>query len=742
MALAFAGATSWLLHPLSTDPVGRLYDGASFRGGLPGHPDVLVDGWILAWVSHALASGRVADLFDAPIFHPQPRTLAYSEHLLGIQPWFAPVYAVSGDLALALNVTAWLSFVLSGLGMYAVAWAWWRSHPASVVAAVLWAFAPWRFFGLVHLHTLSVQYLPLLAWAVWETGTRRSRGLWCAIAGLAFWQTLCSYYLGYVGFLTASVLLLASLAARPGERAARAAFTASALVAATLLLVPVSLPYLGLEREGAFEGRQLIADPAAYLWNVLYPEPSARGAAAPGWGAWLAVPVLAAWGAAAGVASRGERARALACLALATLGLWLAAGPQLEVAGLRLGAVHDLLAAVVPGWAALRVTGRFAIAAWFALALLGALPFRAAPSGVASFARARGALAAAVVAALLFSAARIELRTQPAPDAVRDLAPYLWLARRPPGEPVLEWPVEFGRRDSEAQWLGTLHWQPLVNGYSSYRPPSYEMLAAVSASLPDPRAVETLRRLGSVRWLLVHDAERDWLDGAPRDWSALESAGATRSFEASGVRIYSLPGPIADPPLALVPETGLTLFGTPTGALSARALAAGIEPLAPRIVTDGRNHWVPLRVTNRSQHTWPAVAPQRDGLVGLFFQVLPADGGPPRPLRGFSRLPADLAPGASAVVRARLHPPQAPGDHRLLPCLGQWGGVAARCFPESALSLRVVRDLDEDAIVPSRRLSLRPLPPAGRDGAGVTDLTRPRAGAPRRRRGRPSRRRA
>jgi hypothetical protein len=188
-----------------------------------------------------------------------------------------------------------------------------------------------------------------------------------------------------------------------------------------------------------------------------------------------------------------------------------------------------------------------------------------------------------------------------------------------PGEGVLVWPMEFGRRDAEAQWLGTLHWQPLVNGYSGYRPPVSEMLAAVAASLPDPAAVDTLARLGVARWLVVHDAERDWLDGAPRDWSALESAGGAKRFETSGVRIHALPRPAADPPPALAPERGQTLFGTPTAALPERA-------------------------------------------------------------------------------------------HRLLPCLRQWGGAAARCFPEAAISLRVVSDLDAGAIVPSRRPPPRATP--------------------------------
>ena len=37
---------------------------------------------------------------------------------------------------------------------------------------------------------------------------------------------------------------------------------------------------------------------------------------------------------------------------------------------------------------------------------------------------------------------------------------------------MLEWPMQFGRLDSEYMYLSSLHWLPLVNGYSGYRPPS------------------------------------------------------------------------------------------------------------------------------------------------------------------------------------------------------------------------------------------------------------------------------
>ena len=76
--------------------------------------------WSLAWDAHALVTQPLA-LFDANIYYPQARTLAYSENLLGGAMFSAPVWWVTGNPVLAMNVAALASCVLCGAGAWLLA---------------------------------------------------------------------------------------------------------------------------------------------------------------------------------------------------------------------------------------------------------------------------------------------------------------------------------------------------------------------------------------------------------------------------------------------------------------------------------------------------------------------------------------------------------------------------------------------------------------------------------------------
>ncbi|MBN1137119.1 MAG: hypothetical protein JXM73_11055, partial [Anaerolineae bacterium] len=58
--------------------------------------DALLNVWITAWDGHQLLTDPL-HLFDANIFYPYPRTLAYSELLLGNALLALPITAVSGN---------------------------------------------------------------------------------------------------------------------------------------------------------------------------------------------------------------------------------------------------------------------------------------------------------------------------------------------------------------------------------------------------------------------------------------------------------------------------------------------------------------------------------------------------------------------------------------------------------------------------------------------------------------------
>jgi hypothetical protein len=105
----------------------------------------------------------------------------------------------------------------------------------------------------------------------------------------------------------------------------------------------------------------------------------------------------------------------------------------------------------------------------------------------------------------------------PAPPA------YAWLAQQSPGV-LLELPltseidlgppqgatVGEGAYDAwpdlnrmRYQFFQTAHWQPILDGYSGFRPPHHRELGLSLASFPDERSVALLRGLG-VTWVLVH----------------------------------------------------------------------------------------------------------------------------------------------------------------------------------------------------------------------------------------------
>src|SRR5688500_8331274 len=146
--------------------------------------DALLNLWILSWATHALANAP-ADVFQANIFHPEPNTLAYSEHQLGLAPIFAAASAITGSRAAGFAVTYLLSFVLTGLATFALVRYWTGSTAAGLAAGLLFAFAPPRLAHHQHTQLLPIWWLPLTLLLVEQVLRRPTAGR-AALAGLSF----------------------------------------------------------------------------------------------------------------------------------------------------------------------------------------------------------------------------------------------------------------------------------------------------------------------------------------------------------------------------------------------------------------------------------------------------------------------------------------------------------------------------------------------------------------------------
>src|SRR5689334_8219297 len=122
-------------------------------------PDAHLFMWTLAWDVHAFVHQPLS-IFDANIFYPSRNSLALSENLLGSAIVAAPVLWLTGNPVLAVNVVSLLSCILCGLGVWVLARRLGMSTAAALLAGVIFAFAPPRFFRFSQLHLTAVQWIP------------------------------------------------------------------------------------------------------------------------------------------------------------------------------------------------------------------------------------------------------------------------------------------------------------------------------------------------------------------------------------------------------------------------------------------------------------------------------------------------------------------------------------------------------------------------------------------------------
>lgn len=201
--------------------------------------DPLLNTWILAW------DARVMPLterwWNAPQFYPAAGTMAFSEHLLGLTIFTTPVILVTGNPLLAYNIAFLLSFVLSGLFAYFLAFTISRRHDCAFLAGLAFAFAPYRMAQLAHVQVLSSYWMPL-ALAGMHRYFDDHRTRWLVLFAAAwFMQALaCGYYLFYLSVLIA--LWLPWFVSGPGAWRSLVRLAVAWGIAA-LLLVPVLYGY-------------------------------------------------------------------------------------------------------------------------------------------------------------------------------------------------------------------------------------------------------------------------------------------------------------------------------------------------------------------------------------------------------------------------------------------------------------------------------------------------------------------
>jgi hypothetical protein len=230
---------------------------------------------------------------------------------------------------------------------------------------------------------------------------------------------------------------------------------------------------------------------------------------------------------------------------------WLSLGPTPQSLGrpIEIAAPYRLLYEYVPGYDGLRVPARFAMIVVFMLSVLGGY-------GAAVLARTHigRRVLAALAAIFLVEATHVPfvvngaaaLRDLNTPEArlyrpARAPAVYHAVARQLDVAAVIELPFGQPDYDLRAMYYSTVHWKPLVNGYSGMFPPHYSRLRTALADIPrhPELSLEALQSAGATHAILHEGA---YLGTSGRDVAAvLRGAGAVELFRDGADVLFRLP---------------------------------------------------------------------------------------------------------------------------------------------------------------------------------------------------------
>ena len=202
-------------------------------------------------------------VFDAPIFHPERRTLAYSEPLLAPGAMAMPLRAAGLSATATYNLLALAGFALSAWAMWRLVAGWTGDSAAGAVAGCAFAFNAHLLTRFAHLQALHAEFVPIVLLGADRLVTRaRWRDAGLLAAGLVLVGLDLDLSAGVRGRAPSS-----SVSPRGSPSGAAIQSAPGRLVSAgaglgALCLAPVLAQYWLVNREVGFE--RTLADAAQY----------------------------------------------------------------------------------------------------------------------------------------------------------------------------------------------------------------------------------------------------------------------------------------------------------------------------------------------------------------------------------------------------------------------------------------------------------------------------------------------
>ena len=157
----------WALH---------LRDAVSDRG------DPYAIAYYLWWDYHQTFHDPL-NLFQSTVLYPYKYTLAFTESAYGVSLLFFPLFALGLRPLTILSFATLIAFAFSGYGMFRLVRTLTNCLGAALIAGIVFAFIPYHFQRLPHLHLLFTAWIPLLLEALVLFAAQRTwrRASWLGV---------------------------------------------------------------------------------------------------------------------------------------------------------------------------------------------------------------------------------------------------------------------------------------------------------------------------------------------------------------------------------------------------------------------------------------------------------------------------------------------------------------------------------------------------------------------------------
>jgi hypothetical protein len=465
--------------------------------------DAQLNEWILAWVAHQLPRHPL-QLFQGNIFYPAKDVLAFSEPLIVPALMVAPALWLGASPVLAMNLAMLIGFALTGLGTYALVYAWTRDRLAAISAGSLYAFNTHTLTRLPHVQALHAYGMPLSLLLADRLIAQPSPATAVLLGACMAMMAYTSGYFVVFATVMIAVVLLVRTADWIGRALRVAGMFGLAAITAGVLALPLLIPYRRVAVDQHMvrplaEANLYSATFAGYLaasGRVHFETWSAGFFANPvdtffPGGVAVLLSLMAIWYA---LRRRDDRFRVAMVFAIGLTGFVLSLGPKTPL--------YAWLYAAFPPMQGLRAAARFGGLFLLAIALLAGL-------GLASVRRVRGDRRW-VTALAVFAVVLVNLEALRAPFEYRrwgGIPEIYQLLANEPGKVVLAempfYPPQAVFENGEYVLNSTAHWRPLMNGYSGYTPTTYREVAWLIWYFPDARAFPPMHANG-VTHIMFH----------------------------------------------------------------------------------------------------------------------------------------------------------------------------------------------------------------------------------------------